>query len=484
MNVKSKENKENSAIELVIEVSAAEFDAAINKVYNKQKKNISIPGFRKGKAPRKIVESMYGAEVFYEDAVEEAYPAAYTEALKQEGIEPVAYPKLEIVKVGKDGFTFKALVTVKPEVKLGEYNGLTAPKAEVNITEEDIDGEMKSYVDRATRLVSVDRAAENGDTAVIDFEGFKDGVAFEGGKAENYSLELGSGSFVPGFEDQVVGMKAGEEKDINLTFPEDYTPDLAGAAVTFKVKLHEVKEHQKPVLDDEFAKDVSEFETLADLRKDLGEKLKERREAQAKREFESAIMEQLIANMEVEIPEAMVEYQADKMLEDYSMRIQGQGIKFEDYLSMMGLSMNDMKQQAMEGARRQVQTDLALEAVVAAEQLEVTDEECDAEIARLADEYDMEADQVKAAVPMEDLKHDLLLKKANELVISSAKVGEAPKKAAKKTTSKKAETEGEEKKPAKKTTKKTAKKSEEEVEGEEKKPAKKTTKKKTEETEA
>ena len=277
MNVKSKENKENSAIELVIEVSAAEFDAAINKVYNKQKKNISIPGFRKGKAPRKIVESMYGAEVFYEDAVEEAYPAAYTEALKQEGIEPVAYPKLEIVEVGKDGFTFKALVTVKPEVKLGEYKGLTAPKAEVNITEEDIDGEMKSYVDRATRLVSVDRAAENGDTAVIDFEGFKDGVAFEGGKAENYSLELGSGSFVPGFEDQVVGMKAGEEKDINLTFPEDYTPDLAGAAVTFKVKLHEVKEHQKPVLDDEFAKDVSEFETLADLRKDLGEKLKERR---------------------------------------------------------------------------------------------------------------------------------------------------------------------------------------------------------------
>ena len=487
MNVKSKENKENSTIELVVEVSAAEFDAAINKVYNKQKKNISIPGFRKGKAPRKIVESMYGAEVFYEDAVEEAYPAAYSEALKQEGIEPVAYPKLEIVEIGKDGFTFKALVTIKPEVKLGEYKGLTAPKEEVSISEEDIDGEMKTYEDRATRLVSVDREAKNGDTAVIDFEGFKDGVAFEGGKAENYSLELGSGSFVPGFEEQVIGMKAGEEKDIDLTFPEDYAPDLAGAAVTFKVKLHEVKEHQKPVLDDEFAKDVSEFETLADLRKDLGEKLKTRREAQAKRDFENAVTEQLIENMEVEIPEAMVEYQADKMLEDYSMRIQSQGIKFEDYLSMMGLSINDMRQQAMEGARKQVQTDLALEAVVAAEKLEITEEECDAEIARLANEYDMETEQVKAAVPMDDLKHDLLLKKASELVINSAKVGEAPKKTTKK-AAKKADAEGEEKKPAKKAAKKSVKTEEKtakknETEDAEKKPAKKAAKKKVEETE-
>ena len=487
MNVKSKENKENSTIELVVEVSAAEFDAAINKVYNKQKKNISIPGFRKGKAPRKIVESMYGAEVFYEDAVEEAYPAAYSEALKQEGIEPVAYPKLEIVEIGKDGFTFKALVTIKPEVKLGEYKGLTAPKEEVSISEEDIDGEMKTYEDRATRLVSVDREAKNGDTAVIDFEGFKDGVAFEGGKAENYSLELGSGSFVPGFEEQVIGMKAGEEKDIDLTFPEDYAPDLAGAAVTFKVKLHEVKEHQKPVWDDEFAKDVSEFETLADLRKDLGEKLKTRREAQAKRDFENAVTEQLIENMEVEIPEAMVEYQADKMLEDYSMRIQSQGIKFEDYLSMMGLSINDMRQQAMEGARKQVQTDLALEAVVAAEKLEITEEECDAEIARLANEYDMETEQVKAAVPMDDLKHDLLLKKASELVINSAKVGEAPKKTTKK-AAKKADAEGEEKKPAKKAAKKSVKTEEKtakknETEDAEKKPAKKAAKKKVEETE-
>ncbi len=487
MNVKSNEKKENSTIELVIEVSAAEFDAAINKVYNKQKKNIAIPGFRKGKAPRKIIEAMYGAEVFYEDAVEEAYPSAYTEALEKEGIDPVAYPKLEIVEVGKDGLTFKAVVTVKPEVKVTKYKGLTAPKEEVKVTEKDIDGELKPFIDRATRLVSVERKAKKGDTAVIDFEGFKDGVAFEGGKAEKYSLELGSGSFVPGFEEQVIGMKAGEEKDVNLTFPEDYAADLAGAAVVFKVKVHEVKEHQAPELDDEFAKDVSEFETLADLRKDLGEKLQERREAQVKRDYENALTEQLIANMEAEIPDAMIQYQADKMLEDYAMRIQGQGIKFEDYLGMMGMTMDDMRLQAMEGARRQVQTDLALEAVAEAEKLEVTEEETNAEIDRLAAEYDMEAGQVRAAVPEADLKRDLLLKKARELVIDSGKVG---KPAAKKAAAKKTDEDGEtaEKKPAAKkpAAKKTAaKKADESADGEEKPkkaPAKKTAKK-AEETE-
>ena len=325
MNVKSNEKKENSVVELVIEVSAAEFDAAVNKVYNRQKKNISIPGFRKGKAPRKIIESMYGAEVFYEDAVEEAYPAAYAQAVEQEKLDVVAYPKLEILEIGKDGFTFKAEVTVRPEATVHDYKGITAPREEVAVTEEDIDNEMKPYISRATRLVSVERPAQSGDTAVIDFEGFKDGVAFEGGKAEKYSLELGSGSFVPGFEDQVIGMTVGEEKDINLTFPEDYTPELAGAAVVFKVKVHEIKEHQAPEVDDEFAKDVSEFETLAELREDLGKKLAERRENQAKRAFENAVMEQLVENMECEIPDGMVEVQLDKLMEDYAMRMQSQG---------------------------------------------------------------------------------------------------------------------------------------------------------------
>ena len=257
MNIKSNEKKENSAIELVIQVSAEEFEAAINKVYNRQKKNITLPGFRKGKAPRKMVETMYGAQVFYEDAIEESYPAAYEKALEETGIEPVAYPKLEIQEVGKDGYTFKALVTVRPEVSIKDYKGMAIAKNEVKVTAADIKNELKPYIDRASRLVSVERKAKKGDTAVIDFEGFKDGVPFEGGKGENYSLELGSGSFVPGFEDQVIGMKAGDEKDIDITFPEDYTPELAGAAVVFKVKVHEVKEKQEPEVDDEFAKDVS-----------------------------------------------------------------------------------------------------------------------------------------------------------------------------------------------------------------------------------
>lgn len=480
MNVKSNEKKENSTIELVIEVSAEEFEAAIEKVYHKQKNKINVPGFRKGKAPRKIIEGMFGAGVFYDDAIEEAYPAAYEQALKQENIDVVAYPKLEIVEAGKDGFTFKAIVTVKPEVTVSEYKGLTAPRPEVEVTDKDVDDEMKAYVDRATRLVSVEREAKDGDTAVIDFEGFKDGVAFEGGKAEKYSLELGSGSFVPGFEEQVVGMKAGDEKEVSLTFPEDYTPELAGAPVVFKVKVHEIKEHQAPEIDDEFAKDVSEFETLADFRKDLAEKVKNRRETQIKQDFERALMDQLIGNMEGDVPDAMIQYQADKMLEDYSMRIQGQGIKFEDYLKMMGVSMDDMRVQAMEGAGRQVRSDLALEAVAAAEKMTVSEEEIQEEIKRLAGEYDMEEDQIKAAVPQKDLEHDLLLKKATDFIIENAKIGEAPKqeekKPAKKAAKKADDGEAEEKKPAKKTAKKAET---EEGETEEKKPAKKTAKKGT-----
>ena len=234
--------------------------------------------------------------------------------------------------MGKEGFTFKAVVTVRPEVKLGEYKGLTAEKAEVTVTDEDIDNELKPFINRATRLVTVEREAKKGDTVVIDFEGFKDGVPFEGGKAEGHSLELGSGSFVPGFEEQLVGAKAGDEKDLDITFPEDYHADLAGKAVVFKVKVHEVKEKQEPAVDDEFAKDVSEFDTLADFKKDLGEKLKERRETQAQRDFEAALMEQVMDNMECEVPEAMVEYQADQMVQDYAQRVTAQGIPFEQYL--------------------------------------------------------------------------------------------------------------------------------------------------------
>ena len=421
MNIKSNEKKENSAIELVIEVSAAEFDAAINKVYNKQKKNIMVPGFRKGKVPRKMVEKMYGEQVFFEDAVEEAYPAAYDAALKEAGIVPVAYPKLEIVEVSKDGFTFKALVTVQPEASVKEYKGLVVAKPEVKVTAADVKAEMKPYIDRASRLVSVDRKAKKGDVAVIDFEGFKDGVAFEGGKGENYSLELGSGSFVPGFEEQVIGMKAGEEKDLDITFPENYTADLAGAAVVFKVKVNEVKERQEPALDDEFAKDVSEFDTLDEFKKDLKEKLKARRQQQADRDYEAAVIDALLENLVCDVPEAMVDYRADKMVEEQAMRMQQNGLNFQDYLKYMGLSMDDVRAQAKTAADRAVRTALALDAVAKAEGIEVTQEELDAEVKRLAEQFNVTEEQVREVTNESDMKQDLGSKKALELVKASAK---------------------------------------------------------------
>lgn len=421
MNIKSNEKKENSTFELVVEVGAAEFQAAIDKVYNRQKNRINVPGFRKGKAPRKMVEKMYGTEIFFDDAISLAYPDAYEAALKETDIKPVAYPQLEVLEATADGFTFKATVTVKPEASIHDYKGLPVAKPEVKVSAADIKGELKPYIDRASRLVSVERKAKNGDTAVIDFEGFKDGEPFQGGKGENYSLELGSGSFVPGFEDQVIGMKAGDEKDLDITFPENYTPELAGAQVVFKVKVHEVKEKQEPEVDDEFAKDVSEFDTLDEFKKELGEKLKARRQEQADREFEEAVITALLEKLECEVPQAMVDYRGDKMLEDYANRIQSQGIGFEDYLRMMGMTLDDMRTQSKTAAERAVRSDLALEAVAAAEGFEIPDTEVDEEISKLAEQYSMEADKVRSIVNVDDVRHDLLVRKALELVKSSVK---------------------------------------------------------------
>ena len=466
MNVKSVEKQEKSAVELVIEIGGEEFEAAVQKAYLKQRNKINVPGFRKGKAPRKIIEGMFGSGVFYEDAINELYPKAYAEAVEQEKLDVVSWPNVEVLEAGKDGLTFKATVTVRPEVKLGEYKGLTAEKEEVKITDEDIDNELKPYINRASRMVTVEREAQNGDTVVIDFEGFKDGVPFDGGKAEGHSLELGSGAFIPGFEDQLVGTKAGDEKDVNVTFPEDYhAEDLAGAPVVFKVKVHEVKEKQLPTVDDEFAKDVSEFDTLEAFKKDLADKLTERREAQAKRAFEAAIMEQVMDNMEVEIPDAMVAYETDQMVEDMARRIQAQGIPFEQYMAMTGMTIDIVRSQAAAAAMERVRRDLALGAVVAAENIEISDEDLEAEYKRLADEYHMELDQVKAAAPAEDVKKGLAIQKAEQVIYDSAKVGKAPAK--KKTTKKKVEeAEGEA------------------AEGEEKPKKRRTTKKKTEEAPA
>ena len=385
---------------------------AVEKVYKKQRGKISVPGFRKGKAPRKIIEGMYGSGVFYEDAINDLYPEAYAQAIEQEKLDAVAWPKVEIVDVGKEGLTFKALVTVRPEVKLGEYKGLTAEKAEVAISDEDVDNELKPFINRATRMVA---------------------------------LELGSGSFVPGFEEQLVGAKAGDEKELNITFPEDYHAELAGKAVVFKVKVHEVKAKELPEVDDEFAKDVSEFDTLADFKEELGEKLKERRETQNQRDFEAALMEQVMDNMEVEIPDAMVEYEADNLVNDMAQRIQAQGIPFDQYLAMTGMTMDIMREQAKAAALERVRRELALGAIVAAENITISDEELEEEYKRLAEQYHMEVDKVKAAVTADSIRKEQSYHKAEHVVYDSAKVGKAPAK--KKSTKKKAEesAEGEEK---------------------------------------
>ncbi len=464
MNVKSVEKQEKSTVELVIEIGAEEFEAAVQKAYLKQRGKIMVPGFRKGKAPRKVIEGMYGSGVFYEDAINEIYPQAYADAVEQEKLDAVAWPKVEIVSVGKEGLTFKAVVTVRPEVKLGEYKGLTAEKEEVKVTDEDIDNELKPYINRATRMVTVEREAQNGDTVVIDFEGFLDGKPFDGGKGEGHSLELGSGSFVPGFEEQLVGTKAGDEKDLDITFPEDYHADLAGKAVVFKVKVHEVKEKQLPTVDDEFAKDVSEFDTLADFKKDLAAKLTERRENQAKQAFEAAVLEQVMSNMEVEIPDAMVDFEADNLVNDMAQRIQAQGIPFEQYLAMTGMTMDMMREQAKAAALERVRRDLALNAVIAAEDIQISDEELEEEYKRLSEQYHMELDKVKEAVAADDIRKELSMKKAEQVIYDSAKVGKAPAK--KKTTKKKAEDA----------------EAGEAAEGEEKPKKRRTTKKKTEET--
>ena len=415
MKVTNVEKKEKSTVELTIQVEAQEFEDAVQKAYLKNRAHISVPGFRKGKAPRKIIEGMYGSGVFYEDAINIVYPGAYEEAVKEQGLDDVGYPQTEVVEVGKEGFTFKALVSVRPEVKLGQYKGLTAPKAEPAVTDEDFDN----------------------------------GVAFEGGKGENYSLELGSGSFVPGFEEQIVGLKAGDEKELNITFPEDYVPDLAGKAVIFKVKVKEVKEHQAPVVDDEFAKDVSEFETLEEFKKSLGDKLLDSKTKSAQQEYENAVIEQLVGNMEADIPDAMVEVQLDKLMEDFSMRLSNQGMKMEDYLAMMGATPESMRASARPTAQRQVEVDLALTAVADAESITISDEELEEELKKIAGEYKLELDEVKRAIPVEDMKRDLRLRKASELVMAEAKVGEAPKKEEaeekpKKTTRKKKAEEAEE----------------------------------------
>ncbi|MDD5931620.1 MAG: trigger factor [Oscillospiraceae bacterium] len=437
MTVKSCEKIEKSRVTLTIEVSAAEFEAAVEKAYQKMRKKINVQGFRPGKAPRKIIEGMYGAEVFFEEAINIAFPDAYEAAIKEKELQVVGYPEVEMLgECTKEGFTFTAVVPVYPEVTLGEYKGLSAVKGEAKVTEEDVADRLQILVDRNTRLVSVDREAKLGDTAVIDFEGFLNGVPFEGGKGENHSLELGSNSFVPGFEDQVVGMKAGDEKEINITFPEQYTPELAGKDVVFKVKVHEVKEKDVPVMDDEFAKDVSEFDTLDELKADLEKKIAEEQEKAAQRAFEDALMEQVADGITAEIPDAMVENQAHQFLENFKRQIAQQGIPYEEYLKMSGTEESKLLEDAKEPALRQVRMDLAMAAIIKAEGLTASDEDVEAEYKKLAEQYSMDIEMVKKYLMADQVRDELISRKAIEVVTSNAKAKKARKTTAKKTTKK------------------------------------------------
>ena len=419
MTVKSCEKLEKSMVALTIEVDAAAFEAAVEKAYQKMRRKISIPGFRPGKAPRKMIERMYGAEVFFEEAINIAFPEAYEAAVEQEKLQVIGYPAVEMVgEVTKDGFTFKATAPVYPEVTLGEYKGLKAEKPEVKVTAADVEERLKQLADRNTRLVSVEREAKSGDTAVIDFEGFKDGVPFEGGKGTNHSLELGSGSFVPGFEDQVIGMKAGEEKDIDITFPENYHADLAGKSVVFKVKVHEVKEKEVPAMDDEFAKDVSEFDTLKELKADLKKKITEERQKDADRVFEENLMTQVAENITADIPDVMVESQAHQYLDNFKAQISRQ-FPYEEYKKMTGMDDAKLLEDAKEPALRQVKVDLAIGAIIKAENLEVTDEDVERRYQEMSRQFGVPVEHIRQQLPPMQLSHDLKLAYARAVVVDS-----------------------------------------------------------------
>ena len=459
MTVKSCEKLEKSRVALTIETSAEEFEAAVNKAYLKMRGKINVPGFRVGKAPRKIIEKMYGAEVFYEEAVNIILPDAYEAAVKEQELEVVGYPQVELESCTKDGVVFKCTVAVYPEVKLGQYKGLEAPKAEVKVVAADVNARLKEMADRNSRLVSVERAVKKGDTADIDFEGFDNGVAFDGGKGENFDLEIGSGSFVPGFEDQLIGMKAGEEKDIDITFPENYTPELAGKPVVFHVKVNEVKEKQVPAIDDEFAKDVSEFDTLKDLKADIKKKLTAERTESAQRAFEDVLMAKVAEGIEADIPEEMVELQAERMMEQFKQQLASLGIPFDQYLKMTNTAEADFRKQAQGPAADQVKMDLAVEAIIKAEGLEASDEDVESEMKSVAEKYGMDLDTVKKYLRPEDVKEQVIREKVVKLVADSAvAVAPAEEKAELEAEGEVVEKKAAKKAPAKKPAKKDAEK--------------------------
>ena len=434
MNLISCEKLEKSMVELQFSIDAETFKAAVNNAFKREGKKYAIPGFRKGKAPRHMIEKMYGSDIFHYDAVNDLFPEAYEAAVKEAKIDVVGRPDPEVVSMSEaDGVVLKVKVAVKPEVELGEYAGLTVTKEAKNVNEADVDAEVKRMQDRNGRLLTREDAAENGDTVDIDFEGFVDGVAFDGGKAEHYSLVLGSGSFIPGFEEQVVGHKAGEEFDVNVKFPEEYqAEELAGKDATFKIKLHEVKYKELPTLDDDFAKDVSEYDTLDELKDSIRNNIKTNLDKQAEQKVENDLMDQVIANMKADIPDAMVDSRIDELVQDFEYRISQQGLKLADYLKYMGMNIEQFRAQFKEQADKQVKMRLAMEAIVAKEGITASDEEFEEEVKRIADAYKMEADKVKSIVDAAAVKADLAINKAIDFVKEKANVVTAePKEEAK-----------------------------------------------------
>ena len=422
------EKLEKNMAKLTVEVSAEDFKAAIKKAFNKNKNRFAIPGFRKGKAPQAMIEKMYGEGVFYVDAADEAINASYAEAMKESGLDIVSRPEVTIEKIGKDEpFVYSALVAVKPEVTLGQYKGVEVEKADASVSAEDVEAELKKVQEQNARLLTVeDRGVEDGDQTVIDFEGFVDGKGFEGGKAEDYPLTIGSHSFIDTFEEQLIGKKIGEECEVNVTFPTEYhAADLAGKPATFKVTVKEIKVKELPELNDEFASEVSEFDTLDEYKKDVEKKLVEKKEIEANSKNEDAVVAKVVENATMEIPDKMIDAQAENMVQDMARRMQSQGLSLDMYLKYTGMTVEQMKEQARPDAEKRIRTRLVLEAVAKAENIQISDEKVDEEVAKMAEAYKMEVEKLKSYMSESDvkqMKEDLAVQQAVDLLVAEAKL--------------------------------------------------------------
>ena len=423
MKLIKSEKQANSLVELQFSVDAETFKAAVDKAFKRECKKYNVPGFRRGKAPRAMIEKMFGADVFHYPAINDLFPEAYEAAVAEAGLQVVGQPMPEVVSESlEDGFVIKAMVPVQPEITLGDYTGLEVTKTVHTVTDADVAAELERMQQRNGRQVPREGAAVMGDTATIDFEGFLGENAFEGGKGEKYPLELGSGAFIPGFEDQVIGHAAGDEFDVNVKFPEEYQEDLAGKDATFKVKIHGITYKELPELDDEFAKDVSEFDTLDELKADIRKNLEERRNKQADAEVENALMAKVVEGMQGDIPEAMYDNRCQELAREYEIRLQQNGLKLDQYMKYTGQTMEQLLATFKPEAEKQVKTRLALEAIVAKENIETSDEDAEAELKKIADAYKMELDTVKGLIKVEDVKRDLAMNKALDLLKEKANI--------------------------------------------------------------